>query len=83
MAMSPEKYLMNRTLTKDCGNDVDEYDHKNTFNGSGKRSEIQDSCMMLFPSGQIKVGKGSNLRCDSPPRPTQIKSSASKDNFKL
>ena len=32
--MSPEKYPINRTLAKDSGNDVDEYDYKDTFDGS-------------------------------------------------
>lgn len=40
MAMSPEKYPTNRALTKDSRNDVDAYDHKNTFNWSGKLSKI-------------------------------------------
>jgi hypothetical protein len=66
-AMSPENYPINRILTKDSGNDEDEYNHKNTFDGSGKWSEIQYPCMVLFPCGQVKISKSGDLRCDSQP----------------
>ena len=66
-AISPENYPINRTLTKEPGNDEDQYNHKNTFDGSGKWSEIQDPGMVFFPCGQVKVSEGGDLGCDSPP----------------